>query len=74
MAKNTMLKYSNEILSDNSKNYEQCKGCMHIDSDNAFMNRYNKGYCLMFPYPESGKPTNICVGKEKCEYYEKRED
>ena len=66
---------SKEIFTDNTKikKYLQCKDCVHWGNDNPFCNRFDKGCCYMFPYPES-KPDYVFNGSKDCEYYEKKEE
>lgn len=66
MAKETLgERYGNEVLSDNTGQYEQCKNCFFKDADN-----YRKGVCDMYKAP-SYKPSGIRKNTEECDYYQK---
>lgn len=75
LPKNTMLRYTNETLTDNSKikKYEQCKDCLHVDPEDTWSNRYDKGSCAMYPHPET-KPRFVLDGTKDCDFYEKKEE
>lgn len=74
LPKNTMHRYDNEILTDNSalNKYRQCKDCIHTPGDDVWSNAYDKGSCAMYPYPEI-KPNFIFDGSKECDFYEKEE-
>ena len=76
LPKNIMLRYTGETLTDNSrlKKYEQCKDCLHVDSEDVWHNSYDKGHCAMYPYPDEIKPNFVFDGSKDCEFYEKKEE
>lgn len=55
-------RYAEELLSDNSGQYVQCKDCTLRDADN-----YKKGICDIY----SIKPSGVRKNTDDCEYYEK---
>jgi hypothetical protein len=55
-------RYSDELLSDNSDQYKQCKDCVFRDVAN-----YRKGICDIYDL----KPSGIRKNTDRCEYYEK---
>ena len=61
-----------EKLTDNSKveRYAQCKTCKFKDGGDNWSNRYDKGYCGVFKYPEP-KPNEVFHNGE-CDFYVKR--
>lgn len=62
-------RYSNEILTDNTRlsKYEQCRDCIFRDDGTPFSNRYDKGCCQKFPYP-GFKPMGIMKNTLKCRF------
>lgn len=58
-------RYGDEVLSDNSHHYLQCKDCFFRDERN-----YKRGNCRMFAL----KPISIQENREDCEYYVKDAD
>ena len=62
-------RYSDEILTDNSKlsKYEQCKDCIYRSDGTVYSNRYDKGSCQKYPYPNF-KPIDVMMNKAKCRY------
>lgn len=55
-------RYADEVLSDNTDQYSQCKDCLFRDMIN-----HKKGVCDIYQL----KPTSVRKNTENCEYYEK---
>ena len=66
--------HDGEVFTDNTKieKCKQCKDCMLQSDGTAYTNDYQKGSCLIYPYPGS-KPDHVLENTGKCEDYEKDE-
>lgn len=66
---------SGDILTDNTKinSYPQCRDCIFrgLEINGKWINDGDRCYCKIFDEGE-GKPNEIYLGSEDCEYYEKQ--
>lgn len=50
----------------------QCKTCANADDGTPYAERYTKGTCLAYPYPDM-KPVSVLIeGKHDCIFYKER--
>lgn len=62
-------RYKDEIMSDNSSQYEQCKKCAFRDRTTVKGDEcgWRKGHCDVY----SLKPNSVMQNKEPCDFYTK---
>lgn len=67
-------RHADEILTDNSAEnwFSQCKNCIYNNDGTIHGNKYDKGYCVKYPYGTPGKTHGIYTGEEKCIYRKER--